>query len=213
MRTRNKPWADCELARNSKVVLNAEEYKGNWKKYFGNDNDIHLEIGCGKGRFITETSKLNTNINYIALEKNKSVLVVGAMKAEVLDCNIAFISGIVENLGNYFDALEISRVYINFCDPWENRKKWHKRRLTHSNFLSLYESIGVLELEVFLKTDNRELFEFSLNEFSKAMWRLKNITLDLHSSGYENIMTEYEKKFSEKGFPIYRCEASISKGR
>ena len=113
----------------------------------------------------------------------------------------------VKDLTSYFEVGEIKRIYINFCDPWHRKRKWAKRRLTHRNFLSLYESLFGKSGEIFFKTDNRHLFEFSLNEFADKGWRLKNISLDLLNSDYEgNIMTEYEEKFSSEGFPIYRLE-------
>jgi tRNA (guanine-N7-)-methyltransferase len=207
MRTRNKPWAEDMLVNDTKVVMNPESKKGKWKQHFNNDNPIHIEVGCGKGRFIRETAKINPNINYIAIEKNKSVIVTGVINAKDVECSLVFVPGLVQNLTSYFDKGEINRIYINFCDPWENRKKWHKRRLTHHNFLNMYESLFENVGEVFLKTDNKELFEFSLNEFLNSNWCLKNISLDLLKSGADNIMTEYEQKFCDKGMPIYRCEA------
>ena len=117
----------------------------------------------------------------------------------------------MENLSEFFEPGEIKRLYINFCDPWP-KKKWAKRRLTHKNFLEKYKGLFGSEGEIFFKTDNRGLFEFSLNELCGNGWLLSNISLDLHSSGFEgNIMTEYEEKFSSRGFPIYRCEARWKK--
>lgn len=207
MRTRNKPWATEELANNVLSVTEPKKNKGKWNKHFNNNNPIHIEIGCGKGQFITKTSLQNPNINYVAIERNKNVLVNGVVNAKDSGGCLAFVLGYAEELPNYFEDGEISRIYINFCDPWQNRKKWQKRRLTHSRFLHIYENLFNGKGEVFLKTDNKELFEFSLNEFSKNNWKLKNISLDLTNSNFENIMTEYEEKFSSKGMCIYRCEA------
>ncbi len=209
MRARRKPWTEKELASNERIIDNAEAYKGKWNEYFSNNNPIHIEIGCGKGRFITQTAEKNANINYIAIEREPHVIVTGARNSRELSCHLAFIVGDVKNLLLYFEPKEISRIYINFCDPWQNRKKWHKRRLTHESFLNLYrELFGKEKGEIHFKTDNQELFEFSLNQFSNNNWRLRNISLDLHNSNYEgNIMTEYEEKFSNKGMPIFRCEA------
>jgi len=112
------------------------------------------------------------------------------------------------DLDKYFDVNEISRIYINFCDPWENKKKWAKRRLTYVKFLDLYAKILTDKGEIFFKTDNEKLFEFSLNQFAEKDFLLKNITFDLHNSDLaENIMTEYEEKFSSKGINIFRLEA------
>ena len=125
--------------------------------------------------------------------------------------NLAFFSADVENLKNFFEAAEVKRIYINFCDPWPNKKKWAKRRLTHKNFLKIYEEIFSEKGEVFFKTDNRILFEFSLNEFeARENWKMKNISLDLHNSEFQgNVMTEYEEKFSGRGMPIFRLEADF----
>ena len=125
--------------------------------------------------------------------------------------NLAFFSADVENLKNFFEAAEVKRIYINFCDPWPNKKKWAKRRLTHKNFLKIYEEIFSEKGEVFFKTDNRILFEFSLNEFeARENWKMKNISLDLHNSEFQgNVMTEYEEKFSGRGMPIFRLEADL----
>ena len=114
-------------------------------------------------------------------------------------------------LDSFSDTDVVDRIYINFCDPWPNKKKWAKRRLTHKNFLNLYEEIFSEKGEVFFKTDNRILFEFSLNEFeAKENWKMKNISLDLHKSDFQgNVMTEYEEKFSGRGMPIFRLEADF----
>lgn len=214
MRLRKKPWADYELENNKNLIKNPEEYKGKWKSYFGNDNPIHIEIGTGKGQFITTTSILNPNINYLAIERQTNVIVSALRKGREkgVGNNIGFFVADVKEILNYFSAGEIQRIYINFCDPWERKKKWAKKRLTHTNFLSLYEILFEDKGEVFFKTDNTNLFEFSLNEFSNKKWRLKNISLDLHNSDFaDNIKTEYEEKFSNKGMPIYRLEAYYKK--
>ncbi|MCC8097545.1 MAG: tRNA (guanosine(46)-N7)-methyltransferase TrmB, partial [Eubacterium sp.] len=117
-----------------------------------------------------------------------------------------------EELENIFEPGEIKRIYLNFSDPWPNRKKWIKKRLTNEKFLERYEKAFGEKGEVFLKTDNREFFEYSIQSFSEKGWILKNISLDLHNSAFEgNVMTEYERKFSEQGLPIYRLEAYYSR--
>lgn len=214
MRLRKKPWADKEFAINDKMLDEAENLKGKWNEFFGNDNPIHIEIGCGKGQFITEMSLKNPNINYIAIERQKLVIVSALRKSreKCVGNNLRFICIDVCNLLEYFEPNEIERLYINFCDPWP-RKKWAKRRLTHKNFLNIYEELFENGGEIYFKTDNRGLFEFSLNEIeAKNDWRMSNISLDLHNSEFEgNIMTEYEEKFSSKGMPIYRLEAYYKK--
>lgn len=209
MRVRKKPWAANEVMTNERIIQNAAEFKGRWKEYFGNDNPIHLEIGCGKGKFINELSAVNEGINYIALERELHVIVSGARAARGNE-RIAFIMADAGSLSEYIGEGEIERIYINFCDPWHRKRKWAKRRLTHRNFLSIYETLFAGYGEVHFKTDNTKLFEFSLNEFSDKGWRLRNITLDLHNSDFEgNIMTEYEEKFDTN---IYRCEAIYKEG-
>lgn len=214
MRLRKKPWADQELNTNDRLIKFPEKNKGRWKEIFGNDNPIHIEIGTGKGQFLTTMSILNSDINYIAIERQTNVIVSALKKGREkgVGKNIVFFVADVKELLNYFEQDEINRIYINFCDPWPNKKKWAKRRLTHKNFLNLYESIFKSGGEIFFKTDNKFLFEFSLNEIADKGWRLHNISLDLHNSSFEgNVKTEYEEKFSGKGMPIYRLEAYYKK--
>lgn len=207
MRMHRKPWAKHELAVNSKIVHDPQQYKGNWQAYFGNTNPNHLELGCGKGRFISQASLLYPSVNHIAIERQTDVLAMAVRLADTMGASPAFINTDVKYLPELFAPGEISRIYINFCDPWPNRKKWAKRRLTHIGFLALYESLFDGSGEVFFKTDNRQLFEFSINQFSEKGWILRNVSLDLHHSDWEgNIMTEYEEKFSSRGNPIYRLE-------
>jgi len=205
MRTRKKKWAAGELAGNPRI-LRDENLLGRMREVFGNDNPIHLEVGCGKGRFITEMSRRHPEINFIALEREPTILAAAARRAEESGANsLVFMLADVDNLEEYFQLDNITRLYINFCDPWPRKKKWARRRLTHSNYLAKYEALRIPEL--FFKTDNRILFEFSLESFSRQKWLVQNVSLDLHRSGMEdNIMTEYEEKFSAHG-PIYRLEA------
>lgn len=208
MRMRKKKHREDRLDACSYLILDdITEYDGNIKSIFDNQNPLHIEIGCGKGKFITELAAKNPDINYIAFEKNLDVLVLASEKIKNAGLNnVRFVAGdacILEqmNINN-----EIDRIYINFCDPWK-KKRQAKRRLTHENFLKLYEKLLKPGGEVHFKTDNTKLFEFSLNSFSAYGLTMKNITLDLHNSEFEgNIMTEYETLFSQKGQPIYRCE-------
>lgn len=215
MRIRRKPWAEREFASNKTIIDNPRELKGKWNEVFGNDNPIHIEIGCGKGNFISEMSKLNPHINYIGIEREEQIIVSALKKSRELEVgdNVRFFCEDVANSLEIFETGEISRIYTNFADPWHRRRKWAKRRLTHKNFLNLYETLfGENGGELFMKTDNKILFEFSLNEIADKGWRLHNISLDLHNSDFEgNVMTEYEKKFSEQGMPIYRLEGYYNK--
>ncbi len=211
MRIRKKSWAQDELNTNRHIVHNPQEYKGKWADYFGNENPVYVEIGCGKGRFITQNAIVNPEVNYIGVERQSTIMAIAARHMEDDISNIALICGDVENLLDFFEVGELKRLYINFCDPWP-KKKWAKRRLTHTNFLNLYQKLFGEEGEIFFKTDNRDLFEFSLNEFCKNDWKLSRISLDLHNSDFEgNIMTEYEEKFSGRGMPIYRLEARFKR--
>jgi tRNA (guanine-N7-)-methyltransferase len=180
---------------------------GDIGKIFGNNNPLHIEIGCGKGKFMRELSERNPHINYIAIEKNLDVLVLASEKIKDAGIkNVRFIAGDANSLSEVDLKNKVERIYINFCDPWKKSRQ-AKRRLTHENFLNIYKEILIPNGEVHFKTDNTKLFEFSLNSFSAYGLMMKNITLDLHASSFEgNIMTEYETLFSEKGQPIYRCE-------
>ncbi len=217
MRKRKKPWLLSELNNSSKLIENPEELKGHWHEFFGNNNPIYLEVGCGKGQFSIKSSADKDDINFIAFDKELQVIGTAVKKCRLFEeenntkLSMAFVIGDVTNLLSYFDQGEITRLYINFCDPWRDREKWKKRRLTHRNFLALYKKLLGDEAQIFFKTDNTPLFQFSLNEFLEDNWVLRNVALDLHNTPYHldghNIMTEYEEKFSSKGMNIYRLEA------
>ena len=193
------------------MIHDPESCKGRWHEVFGNNNPIHVEIGCGKGRFVSQMALAHPDINYVGIERQTTVIAIAARRIEEEQKNIFLTQVDVENLESYFEVGEIDRLYINFCDPWP-KKKQAKRRLTHKNFLEMYKRIFGEKAEIFFKTDNRNLFEFSLEEFCNNGWKLGNISLDLHNSDCEgNIMTEYEEKFSSKGMPIYRLEATWEK--
>ena len=188
-------------------IKNPEEKKGNWSNVFQKDNPIHIEIGCGKGQFISKLAALNPNINYIAIEKYDSVLLRCLEKVEELELpNLRLAIIDANTLTDYFIDKEISSIYINFSDPWP-KYAHRKRRLTYTTFLESYMKILKDDGAVFQKTDNRKLFEFSLESFNTNGWLLSNISLDLHKDeDIENITTEFEDKWSKLG-PIYRLEA------
>ena len=214
MRMRRKKHREDRLsACNDIFISDINKLSGNISSnIFGNENPVHIEIGCGKGKFMRELSEKNPDINYIAIEKNLDVLVLASEKIKAADIkNVRFIAGDASTLSEIEAPGKVERIYINFCDPWKKSRQ-AKRRLTHENFLSIYKKILVPGGEVHFKTDNTKLFEFSLNSFSAYGLMMKNITLDLHASSFEgNIMTEYETLFSEKGQPIYRCEVVFNK--
>ena len=180
------------------------------KAVFGNDNPVELEIGCGKGQFIVQSAKLHPEINYIAIERTRNVIVEAMEKAKVEQLtNVRFINCPAEYLENFFPKQSISRIYLNFSSPFP-KNKYAKHRLTHENYLKIYKKILKPYAEVHMKTDNAKLFEFTINSMSGFGFTLKNVTFDLHNSGFEgNIVTEYEKKFSDMGYPIYRLEGFL----
>lgn len=189
------------------VIENPSGCKGGFQTLFKNGHPIHIEIGCGKGRFVIQNAISNPDVNYIAIERQKSVLLTALEQVKELALpNLLFINGDANNLTEYFNKGEISRIYINFCDPWPSNKH-AKRRLTHGNFLKIYDEILDSNGEIHFKTDNEKLFEFSINAFSAASYRLSGITFDLHRTDIQNIMTEYEEKFAAQGLRIYRLEA------
>ncbi|OXS73961.1 tRNA (guanosine(46)-N7)-methyltransferase TrmB [Domibacillus enclensis] len=211
MRLRNKPWAREKLdAHPQYVVLNPEQEKGQWNKTFNNDQPIHIEVGTGKGQFVTGMARQNPHINYIGVELYESVIVTALdrlIEADLPNLKLLNVDG--AELMNYFEKGEVDRVYLNFSDPWP-KTRHAKRRLTYKSFLSLYESLMPDGGEVHFKTDNQGLFEYSLKSFSEYGMLLTFVSLDLHNSGFEgNVMTEYEEKFSAKGQRIYRSEAKF----
>ena len=206
MRMRKKKNCDIRLDKSGSLwIRTPEDYKGKWHQEFGNSNDIHLEIGCGKGKFICEMAQKYPDINFIAIEVVKDVMVLAMEKAEPMELkNLRFIIADAANLCEYFEKGEVNRIYLNFSDPWKKNKQ-AKRRLTHKNFLDVYKKVINLEDMICFKTDNQKLFEFSLNSFAQEDFKMSDITFDLHNSGWEdNVMTEYETRFSEMGMPIYR---------
>ncbi len=207
MRLRNIKGADKIIENSNYVVINPEKYKGKWDSVFNNSNQIHIEIGMGKGNFIIQMAKNNPNINFIGIEMYDSVIVKAIQKLEKENLNnIKLIRMDARLLEDVFDK-EINLIYLNFSDPWP-KKRNSKRRLTHHRFLNIYENIFKDKKVIYMKTDNTALFEFSLQSLSEFGYTLKNISLDLHNSDYdENVLTEYEEKFSEKGIKINRLEA------
>lgn len=209
MRLRRDPRATDYLAQDERVVQNPTKYKGKWNEFFGNDNPIHVEFGCGKGGFITELARRNPNINYVAAERAETVVYKACKKANREDTpeNLCFLFEDVAKCMDIFENGEVDRLYLNFSDPWP-KKRHAKKRLTYRDFLRKYANILGEKGEIHFKTDNKGLFASSIEEFSHEGWLMKNVTLDLHNSDMEdNIMTEYEKKFSEMGFTINRLEA------
>lgn len=211
MRARYKPWAASLIEAHPEIVIpKPETLKGKWHEEFGNNNPIHIEAGSGKGRFIVGMAQANPHINYIGIELFESVIVTalqGALEPEGGLPNLRLLQVDAQDLEAFFEGGEVDRVYLNFSDPWP-KTRHAKRRLTHENFLKLYEKIMPENKELHFKTDNRGLFEYSLISISEYGMLLKDVSLDLHVNEPEwNVMTEYEEKFLKKGQPIYRLEA------
>jgi tRNA (guanine-N7-)-methyltransferase len=209
MRLRNIRGSRETVAANDYVVHEPEKQKGKWKDLFGNEHPIHVEIGMGKGKFIMQLAAMNPQINYIGIEKYSSVLLRALEKREETELsNLYFLRFDAEYLNDIFDKDEISRIYLNFSDPWP-KDRHAKRRLTSKEFLAKYDQCLKKEGEVIFKTDNRMLFDFSVEEAGIAGWELKEVTYDLHHSEYieGNVMTEYEERFSAMGNPIHRLVA------
>jgi tRNA (guanine-N7-)-methyltransferase len=210
MRMRKKKNCALRIEKCSDIrITEPEQYKGKWSEVFGNENPIHIEIGCGKGSFITGMAKMYPDVNFIAIEKVEDVIVMAMEKTmEQKITNVLFMDLDAERIEDFFEKGEISRIYLNFSDPWKKNKQ-AKRRLTHKNFLDRYKNVLNYGDSIWFKTDNRKLFEFSLNSFAQENFKLSNITLDLHDSGFEgNVITEYEQRFLDLGQPIYRLEAT-----
>ncbi|MBQ6701959.1 MAG: tRNA (guanosine(46)-N7)-methyltransferase TrmB [Clostridia bacterium] len=203
MRARKKKHGAERLAAVSDLFIESPE--------LFTDKPTFLEIGCGKGKFIIENALKNPDINYIAVEKVSDVILLAAEKANSENLtNIKFMICDAKGLSEIFPAHSVDRIYLNFSDPWP-KAGHYKRRLTYKAFLEVYRTILKDDGAIFFKTDNAGLFEFSLEQFKEDGWDLKNITYDLHNSEFakDNIMTEYEKNFSEKGFNIHRLEAYV----
>ena len=207
MRLRNISGARDAIAESPLVIHEPEKLKGKWRERFGNNRPIRIEIGLGYGKFIHELAEKNPKVNYIGIEKYSSVLLRALQKMEAFPVpNLLFLRMDAENITEVFDTGEVERIYLNFSDPWP-KDRHAKRRLPSAEFLKRYDRIlekdGVLEF----KTDNKGLFDFALEEVPAAGWEALKISFDLHRDeemGRDNVMTEYEEKFSALGNPIYK---------
>ena len=219
MRMRKKKNLEARLEEVKEYILHTECEEKDFEKdvekslfdyeeVFGNSNPVRLEIGCGKGQFICEMAKRNPDVNFIAVEKIKNVIVAACEKAKEEGLtNVKFIAGCAEYLPRFIPENSVELIYLNFSCPFP-KAKYARHRLTHRFFLEIYRKLLTEKGEIHQKTDNMHFFEFSLEEYSTAKYTIKNLSLDLHSSGFEgNIVTEYEKRFSDLGQPIYRVEA------
>lgn len=205
MRLKNVPGSREAIADSRFVIHEPETQKGSWKEVFGNSNPIHIEIGMGKGKFIMGMAKLHPDVNYIGIEKYSSVLLRAIQKMEEEELpNVRFIRMDAEDINEVFGRDEVDKIYLNFSDPWP-KDRHAKRRLPSRQFLARYDQILVKDGRIEFKTDNRDLFDFALEELEPAGWKSEEVTFDLHSDErlvQGNVMTEYEEKFSAAGNPI-----------
>ena len=209
MRLRHIPGSEEEIANSPYVVSNPDEKKGRWNGVFGNDNPIEIEVGMGKGRFIMELAAKNPEINYVGIERYCSVLLRGIQKRREMELsNIYFMCVDARELSEIFAPGEVKKVYLNFSDPWP-KDRHAKRRLTSEPFMEVYDKILASDGVVEFKTDNRGLFDYSLESIPAAGWEIREYTYDLHHSDMAggNIMTEYEEKFSSMGNAIFKLVA------
>lgn len=210
MRLRNIPGAKEAILKSPYVVQEPEKYKGRWDGCFPVKKPLHIEVGMGKGRFLMDMASIHPEINYLGIEMYDSVLLRALQKREELEAegrnpgNLMFMRMDARDLPKVFAKGEVQRIYLNFSDPWP-KARHAKRRLTSREFLGRYEEILTAGGTVEFKTDNRELFEFSLEEIKEKGWELLASTFDLHNDEQMmcgNVMTEYEEKFSSMGNPI-----------
>lgn len=211
MRLRNVKNKKEIMDNSSYLVKNPCEYKGKWKELFGNSNPIYIEIGMGKGKFIIDNALKYPNINFIGIEKYDSVIAKGLQKIpEGLD-NLVMVRWDALYINDIFSK-EVDRIYLNFSDPWP-KKRHHLRRLSSRVFLEKYEDIFNGKRIIEMRTDNRDLFQYSLVSFSEFGYTLEKVSLDLHNDDMPEITTEYENKFSSEGIPIYyvMCNKDVKK--
>jgi tRNA (guanine-N7-)-methyltransferase len=210
MRLRNVPGSREAIAESEFTINEPQEYKGKWNEVFGNDKPIRIEIGMGKGKFITKLALDNPDVNYIGIEKFSSVLIRAIEKRRELEIdNLLFIRMDAEIIADCFAEGEIDKIYLNFSDPWP-KDRHAKRRLTSKEFFARYDKILKKDGVVEFKTDNNLLFDFSLEQIPMAGWEIVECTRDLHNDpkmNEGNVMTEYEERFSAKGNPINKLIA------
>ena len=205
MRLRNLKNKEIIMDQSPYLIRDPENYRGNWKEVFGNDHPIQIEIGMGKGQFIIQNALANPDINFIGIEKYDSVIAKALLKIPENVPNLKMIRGNALEIDSMFDH-EVDCIYLNFSDPWP-KKRHHLRRLSSHVFLEKYESIFKGEKVIEMRTDNSDLFQYSLVSFSTFGYVLEEIYFDLHKEKMPSITTEYEDKFSKDDLPIYfvRC--------
>lgn len=213
MRLRNVPRAEGTIQNHTAVIKRPEAQKGCWRQVFGNSKPIHIEIGMGKGRYLLTMASLHPDVNFVGIERYTSVLLRAVEKFDTEEFkmlkNIRFVCMDARDVAEVFAHGEVERIYLNFSDPWP-KARHEKRRLTSHEFLERYEQILVPGGTLEFKTDNTELFNFSLEQVKSSSWTLEHYTYDLHHHeimNEGNVMTEYEEKFSARGNPINKLIA------
>ena len=209
MRMRKKPNLLPRMERTAEVqITTPEELPGKWRESFPGYAALHLELGCGKGRFTADTAEANPDVLLVAVEKVPDAMVVGMERAVERGLqNVRFLDRDVTMLPQIFIPGEVDRVYINFCDPWP-KSRYAKNRLTAPGFLRLYADVLPIGGEIHFKTDNRPLSDWSVEQFEAEGWALSEVTNDLHANGICGVMTDYEAKFHAEGIPINRLVAT-----
>lgn len=206
MRLKNIKGASEKILLGKYFINNPNEYKGKWNKLFKNNNPIYIEIGMGKGNFIIKNALDNPNINYIGIEMYDSVILRAVEKTNELELNNLYLIRMDARLIEEVFDKEIDLIYLNFSDPWP-KDRHAKRRLSSPNFLNKYKDIFKDENRIVMKTDNRHLFEYSVESFTNYGYKINDISLNLHEDNYpENIKTEYEEKFFSRNMPIYMVD-------
>lgn len=208
MRLRNVKGAKEIIDNSPYIIKNPIDYKGDYQKIFENNNPIHIEIGMGKGDFIIENAKKYPNINFIGIEKFDSVIVRAVQKLENEEIpNLKLIKIDANEIDDIFDK-EISVIYLNFSDPWP-KARHAKRRLSSEIFLNKYDSVFIDKKRIIMKTDNRKLFEYSIKSFTDYGYKIEDISLNLYEDDIKNnIPTEYETRFHNRGCLIYKVDVS-----
>ena len=206
MRMRKKPNLLPRMERCAPVLIkDPEERRGRWRELMPEAREIRLELGCGKGRFTVGTAAAEPDVLFIAIERVPDAMVIAMERAMAGGLtNVFFLDDDAARLPQLFAPDEVDRVYINFCDPWPGQKH-SKRRLTSVGFLNTYRQVLKDGGQIHFKTDNRDLYEWSLFQFPKAGFKLSEVTRDLHANGICGVMTDYEEKFHDLGTPINRC--------
>lgn len=210
MRMRKKPNLLPRLeACGPLVVTDPKAMKGHWRELLPDATEVQVELGCGKGRFTVGTAQAQPDVVLAAVERVPDAMVVAAERAKELGLdNVFFLDADAANLEEYFAPGEVRRIYINFCDPWPGAR-YAKRRLTHPGFLLRYRKVLAPGGQIHFKTDNHDLFEWSLFQFPKAGFTLSEVSRNLHANGICGVMTDYEEKFHNLGTPINRCVGTM----